>query len=248
MVSRQAILMAGGKGMRLRPMSAVIPKPLAILGESSIIEIILYQLSCYGFDRVAILLGYKPEMVQAVVGDGSKWGIGIKCVLESEPLGTLGGLKLISEDLDEDFLVMNCDILTILNYKRMLEYHRLGSSIATIGSVRRMEAIQLGVLEVNEQAQIIDYREKPIYHFLATMGVNCFNKRILKYIPAGKNFGLDDLLFSLLEAKEQIQSFIFSGLWMDIGRWDDFDKAQKMFTENPQVFLPASRISPEAIS
>jgi NDP-sugar pyrophosphorylase family protein len=230
--------MAGGKGMRLRPSTMVVPKPLAVVGDLSIIEIILAQLARWGFGKVIVILGYKPEMIQAVIGDGNKWGIDIKCVVESEPLGTVGGLKLISDELDENFLLMNSDILTVLNYQRIYEYHRLGGNLATIGAVRRLESIRLGVLEVSSGSEIIDYREKPIYHFLATMGIHCFHRRILDFIPPGKTFGLDDLLFTLLEAKEKVQAFIFSGVWLDIGRPDDYEQACHLFEQSPQTFLP----------
>ena len=237
MVPRQAILLAGGKGTRLHPSTVVVPKPLAVLGDRSIIEIILAQLARWGFEDIIMLLGYKPEMIRAVIGDGSKWNISIKSVVEEQPLGTVGGLTLISDMLADDFLVMNTDILTVLNYRRIYDYHFQGKNLATIGSVRRLEAIQLGVLEVNGSSEIVDYREKPIYHFLATMGIHCFNKRILSFIPPGKPFGLDDLLYVLLEAKERIQSFIFSGLWMDIGRPDDYERAYHLFEKSPETFL-----------
>ena len=237
MVPRQAILLAGGKGTRLRPSTVVVPKPLAVLGDTSIIEIILSQLARWGFEDIIVLLGYKPEMIRAVIGDGSKWNISIRSVVEELPLGTVGGVKLISDMLADNFLVMNADILTVLNYRRIYDYHTQGKNLATIGSVRRMEAIQLGVLEVNGSSEIIDYREKPIYHFLATMGIHCFSKRILDFIPPGKPFGLDDLLFTLLDAKERIQAFIFSGLWMDIGRPDDFERAYYLFEKSPETFI-----------
>ena len=235
---RQAILMAGGKGTRLRPSTMVVPKPLAVLGDTSIIEIILSQLARWGFKDIIILLGYKPEMIRAVIGDGSKWNISIKSVVEEQPLGTIGGLRSISDMLADNFLVMNCDILTVLNYRRIYDYHVQGKNLCTIGAVRRLESIALGVLEVNDTSEIVDYREKPLYHFLATMGIHCFNKRILDFIPPGKSFGLDDLLFALRDAKERVQSFIFSGLWMDIGRWDHYDQANHLFSENPKTFLP----------
>lgn len=229
--------MAGGLGTRLRPSTMVVPKPLAALGDTSIIEIILAQLSRWGFTDIILLLGYKPEMIQAVVGDGSKWNISIRYVTEGQPLGTVGGLTLIPDILAENFLVMNADILTILNYRRIYEYHVQGMNLATVGAVRRLESIQLGVLEVNQSAEIIDYREKPLYHFLATMGIHCFNKRILDFIPPGKPFGLDDLLYALL-GKEKVQAFIFTGVWLDIGRPDDYEKAFKLFEASRETFLP----------
>jgi len=231
--------MAGGLGTRLRPYSHVIPKPLAIIHDTPIIEIILAQLARWGFTEVILLLGYKPEMIQAVVGDGSKWNISIRYVTEEQPLGTVGGLTLISDMLAENFLVMNADVLTVLNYRRLYEYHTQGQMLATIGAVRRLETISLGVLEINQSSEIIDYREKPLYHFLATMGIHCFNKRILDFIPLGKPFGLDDLLYALL-GKEKVQAFIFSGTWLDIGRPDDYEKAFKLFETSRETFLPTS--------
>lgn len=216
----------------------VVPKPLAVLGETSIIEVILSQLARWGFQDIIVLLGYKPEMIKAVIGDGSKWNISIRCVVEEEPLGTVGGLTLIS-GLAENFLVMNTDILTTLNYRRIYDYHVQGRNLATIGAVRRLEAIQLGVLEVNDAAEIVDFREKPLYHFLSTMGVHCFNRRILDFIPPGKSFGLDDLLFVLLQAKEKVQSFIFSGPWHDLGRPDDYERAFYLFEKSPGTFIPS---------
>lgn len=228
--------MAGGKGVRLRPYSYVIPKPLAIIGDTPIIEILLHQLACYGFDDIILLLGYKSEMIQAVVGDGLKWGVKIRCVVEETPLGTVGGVRLISDELAENFLVMNADVLTVLNYRRFMEFH-LGNLI-TLGAIRRLESISLGILEVTNGSTVIDYREKPIYHFLATMGINCFNKRILDFIPPGKHFDMDDLLFTLLKEGEEVKAFIFSGLWMDIGRADMYEEACRVFEKSPATFLP----------
>ncbi len=242
MVSKQAVVMAGGLGTRLRPYTTVIPKPLAIIHDTPIIEIILAQLARWGFNEVILLLGYKPEMIQAVVGDGSKWNITIRYVTEAQPMGTIGGLKLLSESLAENFLVMNADVLTVLNYRRLYEYHVQGVSLATIGASRRLETISLGVLEVNDTSEIVDYREKPIYHFLSVMGVHCFNRRILDFIPPGKQFGLDDLLFTLL-GKEKVQAFVFSGLWMDLGRPDDYEKACQLFERSRDTFLPNSEHS-----
>jgi NDP-sugar pyrophosphorylase family protein len=243
-LGKQAIIMAGGKGVRLRPYSYVIPKPLAILGETPIIEILLHQLSCYGFDDIILLLGYKPEMIQAVVGDGSKWGVKIRCVIEEEPLGTVGGVRLVSDELAENFLVMNADVLTVLNYRRFMEFH-LGN-LLTLGTVRRLETIPLGVLETSATGVVIDYREKPIYHFLATMGINCFNRRILNYIPPGKHFGIDDLLFTLLKEGEEVKAFIFSGLWMDVGRSDLYEEACRVFEKSPATFLPKKCADPDS--
>jgi NDP-sugar pyrophosphorylase family protein len=234
----QAILLAGGKGVRLQPLTHIIPKPLSILGDTSIIEIILSQLKRWGFDEVIMILGYKPELIQAVTGKGSKWQLKIDYIIEEEPLGTVGGLKLISEErLDDNFLLMNSDILTTLNYGRLVKYHIGQNALATLGAIQRLEQIELGVLEVNEQEELVDFREKPIYHFLAMMGVAAFSKRILEYIPVGKHFGIDDLVFTLLKRGECPKIFRFSGPWYDIGRPDDYVRACMAFEKKPSLFL-----------
>jgi len=234
----QAVILAGGKGIRLQPLTHVIPKPLSILGDTSIIEIILSQLKRWGFNEITMILGYKPELIQAVTGDGSKWELKIDYIIEEEPLGTVGGLKLIPEEkLADNFLLMNSDILTILNYGRLMKYHASQKALMTVGAIQRLEQIELGVLEVNEQEELIDFREKPIYHFLAIMGVTAFSKKILDYIPVGKYFGLDDLIFTLLKRGEYPKIFRFSGPWYDIGRPDDYLRACMAFEKKQSLFL-----------
>lgn len=234
----QAIILAGGKGIRLQPLTYVLPKPLSVLGDTSIIEIILSQLKRWGFDEVMMILGYKPELIQAVTGDGCKWKLKIDYIIEEKPLGTVGGLKLISpEKLDDDFLLMNSDILTTLNYGRLFRNHLEGHGLLTLGAIQRLEQIELGVLEVNEQEELVDLREKPIYHFLAMMGVAAFNKKILDYIPPGKYFGMDDLIFTLLKQGEYPKVFRFAGPWYDIGRPDDYLRACMAFEKKPSLFL-----------
>jgi NDP-mannose synthase len=240
-MSNQAVIIAGGKGTRLHPMTQVVPKPLLCLGDISIIEVIISQLARYEFKDIIILLGYKPELIQAVVGDGRKWGINIRYAVEKEPLGTVGGLKLIADMLEPTFLVVNADILTTLNFRRVLDFHHLGEAVATIGAVRRLEQIHLGVLDVDQDYRVIDFREKPPYHFLAVMGVHAFVKPVLNYIPAGKPFSLDELLFRLLSEKVEVRAFAFSGIWLDLGRWDDLERAVDMFGKAREQFIPIAK-------
>ncbi len=234
----QAVLMAGGRGTRLRPYTAVLPKPLVPVGESSIIEIVLLQLKHYGFEEIVVSVGYKAELIMAVVGDGSRFGLKVRYQHEDKPLGTVGALAQIP-DLDDNFLVMNGDICTDLDFKEIYDAHRRSGAQATIGTYRRTEKIELGVIELDEQkACITGFEEKPVYEFHVAMGVNAFNRAVVDQIPKGECFGFDRLVLKLLEQKIPVRSYRFEGRWLDIGRPDDYDRMCLLFQEEPGAFLP----------
>jgi NDP-mannose synthase len=234
----QAILMAGSKGTRLKPYTAVIPKPLVPVGDMSIIEMVLRQLRACGFERIKVSVGHKAELLMAIIGDGHKFGLKVDYHQEDKPLGTLGALAEM-KDLEENFLVMNGDICTNLNFKEFYQAHVTSGAIATIGTYRRMEKIELGVMDVDGSGKLVTgFREKPVYDFLVSMGVNAFNRGVLDLIPKGEFFGFDSLMHKMLEQKLKIQSYRFSGFWMDIGRPDDYDKFCDEFEKNRAAYLP----------
>jgi NDP-mannose synthase len=234
----QAILMAGGKGTRLRPYTAVIPKPLVPVGDMSIIEMVLRQLRASGFERVKVSVGHKAELLMAIIGDGKKFGLKVDYHQEEKPLGTLGALAEM-QDLEDNFLVMNGDICTNLRFSEIYEAHVKSGAIATIGTYRRMEKIELGVLDVDDSGKrVVGFREKPVYDFLVSMGVNAFSRKILDLIPRGEFFGFDSLMYKMLEQKLHIQSYRFGGYWMDIGRPDDYDRFLDEFEKNRSAYLP----------
>jgi NDP-sugar pyrophosphorylase family protein len=234
----QAVLMAGGKGTRLRPFTAVLPKPLVPIGDFSILEIVLRQLKHYGFREIIISVGHKAELIMAVVGDGGRFGLKVRYYQEEKPLGTVGALARM-EDLDDNFLVMNGDICTNLDFMSLYSDHLRHRAPATIGSYRRHERIELGVLELdNEKTNIIGFREKPSFDFWVSMGVNAFHKSILDLIPADEYFGFDDLMHGMLENRFKIRIFPFDGLWLDIGRPDDYEQILKEFDNNRLAYLP----------
>ena len=170
----KAVLLAGGKGRRLYPYSTVLPKPLMPIGDMPILEIIIRQLKHYGITDLVISVGHMANLIQAFFGNGERWDMSIEYSIENEPLGTAGPLKLI-DSLDSDFILMNGDVLTTLNYNNLAEFHKSENSIFTVATFERTSKIDFGVLETNE-SRIVDYIEKPVYHFDVSMGVYCINE------------------------------------------------------------------------
>lgn len=233
--------MAGGKGLRLRPLTTVLPKPLIPLGESSVIEMVMRQLRHCGFDDVIVAVGYKSELIMAVLGDGGRYGIRIRYHHEREPLGTLGALATV-ENLDDNFLVMNGDICTNLNFGDLLAEHERSGAQATISAYQKEEQVALGVLDVDQtNGRITGFREKPTYEFLVAMGVNAFNRSILKLVPSGALFGFDDLMNVGLAKGLDVRYRMFDGIWYDIGHPSDYNSVLDEIGKNQDLFIPEVR-------
>ncbi|MDP8243400.1 MAG: sugar phosphate nucleotidyltransferase [Candidatus Hinthialibacter antarcticus] len=233
----RAVILAGGKGRRLYPYTLVLPKPLVPLGEMPIIEVVMRQLAAHGFERITIAVGYHAELIMAVMEDGKKWGLEINYSLESKPLGTVGPLKKIKK-LDEPFLVMNGDLLTDIHYEDIMAYHKQQGCIATVATCKRHVQISLGVLQYNQDNRIHSFQEKPEFDYDVSMGVYIFDPRILDYIPDDEHFGFDDLMLRLLDAKEDIAAFPFSGHWLDMGTPEDLTHASEEFEKHRKRYLP----------
>lgn len=232
----QAVILAGGRGRRLYPYTTVLPKPLMPIGDIPILEVILRQLERCGFDDVIISTGYLHGLIRAYLEGTSHPGLSIRYSNEDEPLGTIAPLHLI-KDLDETFLVMNGDILTDLNYRQLIDYHKERSAIATIATYQRDTKIDFGVLEHDSNRRIHSFREKPVYHFDVSMGVYVFQREIMDMVPKDRPFGFDDLMYTLTERKAQVYSYPFNGYWLDIGRPDDYERSIVDFEENKDLFL-----------
>jgi NDP-sugar pyrophosphorylase family protein len=233
----QAIILAGGKGRRLLPYTTVLPKPLMPIGDYPIIEVILRQLKWYGFSRISISTGYLHEFIHAYLDSNKTFGLKFDYSHEDTPLGTIGPLRLI-KNLDDTFLVMNGDILTDLNYKKLIEFHKKRDAIATVATYQRDTNIDFGVLEQNSEHKIIAFREKPTYHFIVSMGVYVFSKSILEYVPVNTPFGFDQLMYMLIEKQEDVYSYPHKGHWLDIGRPDDYALSIEEFERYKDRFLP----------
>ena len=233
----QAIILAGGKGRRLLPYTTVLPKPLMPIGDYPIIEVILRQLKHCGFKRITISTGYLHELIHAYLDSNKTLGLKINYSHEETPLGTIGPLRLI-ENLDDTFLVMNGDILTDLDYRKLIKSHKKHGAIATIATYQRDANIDFGVLEQNSEHKIIAFREKPTYHFDVSMGVYVFSKKILTYVPADTPFGFDQLMIALIAKNEAAYSYPHRGYWLDIGRPDDYARSIEEFEKFKDRFLP----------
>jgi NDP-sugar pyrophosphorylase family protein len=227
-MSRRAVILAGGKGSRLAPYTTVLPKPLLPIGDRAILDLVVHQLRESGFTRVTLAVGYLAHLVRAVMGDGASYGLPIEYQEEEEPLGTVGPLALI-EDLDDSFLVMNGDVLTTLDYAELLRIHKASGNILTVASHRRTVRTEYGVLHLGETSgltsRIVGFEEKPQIPYVVSMGIYAMEPAARSFIEPGERLDLPGLVARLLDAGEQIGSYLFDGYWLDIGRHEDYERA-----------------------
>jgi NDP-mannose synthase len=230
----RAIILAGGKGTRLAPLTDIIPKPLVPLGGMPIMEVVIRQLKACGFRRITLAVGYLSELIKAYFQEGSKWGVKLDYSLESQPLGTAGPLASI-KNLNKTFLVMNADVLTNLDYQELLAFHQRQGGIATIAAYERQVKIDLGVIIPDGDCGIKDYIEKPTSTHLVSMGIYIFEPQVMDFIRPGEYLDFPDLVKLLLQAGHAVHYQQFSGYWLDIGRHEDYAKAAEEF-ENLNIF------------
>ena len=235
-MSKRAVILAGGKGTRLRPYTIVLPKPLMPIGEYPILELVIRQLVSHGFDHITIAVNHQAELIKAFFGDGSKWKVKIDYSLEHRPLGTMAPLKLI-KDLPSNFLVMNGDILTDLDYSAFYSKHLENETLFSISSHKRDSKIDYGVLETNSEGVLTGFIEKPISSYEVSMGIYLVNKDALSFIPDNQPFGFDDLMLKLLSNSKTVMVNSFNGYWLDIGRPDDYMQAIEEFAEMKRKFI-----------
>ena len=225
---QRAIVLAGGKGTRLAPYTTVLPKPLMPIGEMPILEVLIRQLRKCGIRNITLAVGHLSSILMAYFGDGVRFGVDITYSHEDQPLGTAGPLALLARP-EETFMVMNGDLLTDLDFVAMAEAHQRSGSVGTIGLYRRDVTIDLGVIVADDAGAVSEYIEKPVYSYLVSMGMYVFEPRALDFIPAGRHFDLPDLIRALIAAGERVSSYRHEGFWLDIGRPDDYQRAQHEF-------------------
>jgi NDP-sugar pyrophosphorylase family protein len=224
----KAVLLAGGKGARLAPYTKILPKPLMPIGDMPILEILLRQMERYGIDEAILTVGHLSNLLCAFFQDGERLGLKISYSFEDQPLGTAGPLSLL-QGLDDTFLVANGDVLTTLDIRELIEFHRSRGGIATIASHTRNVPIDLGVIHANPDHEIVGYIEKPNYEFLVSMGLYVFEPRVLAYIEYNRYLDLPDLVLKMIDAGERVLAYPFDGYWMDLGRLDDYEQAVQDF-------------------
>lgn len=228
----QAVILAGGKGVRLRPYTTTLPKPLMPIGDThTILEIVLDQLAGCGFTSVVLAINHLGPLIRAFVGNGARWGLTVDYIEEDRPLSTVGPLFGLKETLPEEFLVMNGDVLTDLDYADLLHQHTLSGTGLTVAIAERTHRVEFGVLDV-EASRVVGFREKPDLRYQVSMGVYGMSRRTLAPYPAGRPFGFDQLVLDLLARGENPATYPFAGFWLDIGRPEDYDEANRSFEEN----------------
>lgn len=233
-----AVILAGGKGTRLRPFTTCVPKPLVPIGDRySILEILLLQLRHHGVTDVTLAIGHMGGLIRAFIGDGERFGLDVRYVMEDHPLGTVGPLLPILDDLPEQFLVMNGDVLTDINFAALYHAHGCGDTPLTVATYQRHVSSEFGVLDV-QGGRIVGFREKPVFDFDVSMGVYAFSRETLREYVPGQSLGVDVLITDLLRRGVPPATFPFSGYWLDIGRPDDYDRANTQFEELQYQLLP----------
>lgn len=237
----QAIVLAGGKGTRLRPFTHVFPKPLMPLGDAEpmpILEVVLRQLARFGFRDVTIITGYLTELIEAFCGDGRRFGTRIGYRREVSPLGTAGGLALVTRPR-EPVLVLNGDILTTLDFGAMYAFHQQRGAQATIASFPREVKIDFGVLEFSgdDPHVLTGYREKPHFSFQVSMGLYILDPIAWDYLAPGEPLTMPELLDAMRAGGQAVHCFRQDCEWLDIGRHDDYAAANEMFETRRAAFL-----------
>lgn len=235
----RAVVLAGGRGTRLRPFSVTFPKPLVPIGDMPILELLLRQLDRQGVRDVTLTLGHLAQLIEAFLSQHLRTALPqmrIETITEPNPTGTAGSLSLVP-DLTETFLAMNGDLLTNLDFRALVAHHRASGAELTIASHTKRVQIDLGVLELDAQGRLVDYLEKPETEHRVSMGVYVYEPSVLTLIPREGHFDFPELVLRMLAAGRPVSVYPFDGLWLDIGRPDDYALAQEMYEERGDEFL-----------
>lgn len=229
----KAVILSGGLGTRLKPFTEVIPKPLLPIGEKAVLEIQIEHLRDHGFTEIYLATNYKSAYIENFFGDGSNYGVTLKISKEETPLGTAGPVRLIEEELSEPFLVMNGDILTQLNFSNFYQFALKKEAILSIGTKEWITPFQFGNIHYDGD-YVTGIEEKPNLVTTILAGIYIMKPAILDIIPPNQKYNMDALILSMLESKMPIAHYPIKEYWLDIGRIDDYEKAQEIYKENFQ--------------
>jgi NDP-sugar pyrophosphorylase family protein len=233
----KAIILAGGKGTRLAPYTTVFPKPLMPIDGMPILEVIVKQLAHFHIEELIFTVSPESEpLLSAYFGNGGRYGVHISYSREEKPLGTAGPLSLIS-DLPETFLVMNGDVLTTLNYQKLIQYHRRQKGTVTIAMNKKRIQLELGVMQLSQGHRLTQYIEKPKLSYSVSMGVYVFERKVLKWVPTRGYLDFPELIQKLLKKGEKVFCYPSNDFWLDIGRHEDYGEAQRIFQKMRKKLL-----------
>ena len=238
----KALILVGGKGTRLRPYTTVIPKPLLPIGDLPVLEIILRQLKRAGVEEVILAVGHMAHLFESFFQDGKRFGLSITYSFEDKPLGTAGAIAHALDSLGENFIVMNGDLLTTLNYKKMFQFHQERGAAGTIATFNRDINIEFGVIEFNSDGVLESYTEKPSYSFNLGMGVNILNTEIVsRFLVKGEYLDMPDLMLRIKNNDHSVYCYHEDCFWLDMGRHSDYQKANDVFEKMREQFIPSDK-------
>lgn len=230
-LKNRAVIMAGGEGRRLRPLTESIPKPLMRVGGKPLLEILIERLRQSGIVEILVALHHKPDMIREQLGDGSRLGVRLDYVEEPIPLGTMGALTLVRERLDYPFFVVNGDILTKCDFRAMWEFHRERSGLAmTVGVSLHQVEIPYGEFTL-KGTQVLKVDEKPRKEFPVNAGIYVLDPSVVEVIPRERYFDATDLIRLLLAQGRPVAAYLIREYWLDVGRHPDLEKANRDVAE-----------------
>jgi NDP-sugar pyrophosphorylase family protein len=228
---RKAVILAGGLGTRLKPFTQAIPKPLLPIGEKTVLEIQIQRLVYHGFHEIFIATNYKSDYVESFIGDGRRLGATVVFSKEERPLGTCGPLTLLKERLREPFLLMNGDILTTIDFKKLSDYGMQKDSLLTVVTKEIRTPFNFGSVK-SKEGFILEIEEKPAMLHEIVAGIYFMKPEIFAFIPENTYFGIDQLIKLMLAASCPVGRYLMQEYWLDIGRIDDYNDAQFAYEQH----------------
>ncbi len=230
-MSRKAVILSGGLGTRLRPFTEVIPKPLLPIGEKAVLEIQIDRFKKFNFEEVYLATNYKSDYIANFFGDGSRYGVKLCISREDKPLGTAGPIKLLEGSLGNDpFIVMNGDILSLVDFEKLYTFSQSNDSLLTVCVKKIVTPYAFGNIHFKDDL-VVGIEEKPDIITYALAGIYVMKPQILELIPKDEYYGMDKLMKKMLELELPIHKYELNEYWLDIGRVEDYEKAQDVYKE-----------------
>lgn len=218
------VIMAGGLGTRLAPLTREMPKPMLKVGARPILETIIEQLKSYGFLNIILSVNYRADIIEDYFQDGSNFGVSITYIKENKRLGTAGALKLAKDMLRESFFVVNGDILTKVNFEQFMQFHKQHQNNITIGTRKYELQVPYGVVNIEDQ-RVTRLEEKPLLNYFISGGMYCLEPKVLDFIPDDQYYDITQLINETMESRMKVGSFPITEYWMDIGQMEDYNRA-----------------------
>ena len=227
----KAVILAGGLGVRLKPFTQVIPKPLLPIGEKSVLEIQIDRLRQFGFKDIFLATNYKSDYIERFFGDGSEFGVSLSVSKEETPLGTAGPLALLKERLDTPFIVMNGDILSLVDFRKLYDFSVRQDSLLTLTIKKEIMPFDFGNIFFDGEL-VTGIEEKPDIVMYILAGIYVMKPEIFRFFPENEFFGMDMLIKNMLAEKDPVSKYELKDYWLDIGRIDDYYTAQEEYNKH----------------